>query len=92
MCYVERIGVRELRQNASRYLERVAAGETIEVTQRGHLVARLVPAAADPWAAMIAAGEVVPARLPHSRVLEAAPRRGATRLSQVLAELRESER
>ena len=92
MCYVERIGVRELRQNASRYLERVAAGETIEVTQRGHLVARLVPAAADPWAAMVAAGEVVPAQLSHSRVLEAAPRRGATRLSEVLAELRESER
>jgi len=32
-------------------------GETIEVTQRGHLVAWLVPAAADPWAAMVAAGE-----------------------------------
>ena len=38
-----RIGVRELRQNASRYLAKVKAGETIEVTERGVLVARLVP-------------------------------------------------
>ena len=42
---MDRIGVRELRQHASRYLARVKAGETIEVTDRGRLVARLVPAA-----------------------------------------------
>lgn len=40
---VERIGVRELRQNASRYLDRVRAGETVEVTDRGKLVALLTP-------------------------------------------------
>jgi prevent-host-death family protein len=40
---MERIGVRELRQNASRYLARVANGEPIEVTDRGRPVARLVP-------------------------------------------------
>lgn len=38
-----RIGVRELRQHASRYLEAVKRGETVEVTERGRLVARLVP-------------------------------------------------
>lgn len=40
---MERIGVRELRQHASRYLDRVRAGETVEVTDRGRLVALLVP-------------------------------------------------
>jgi len=40
---MERIGVRELRQNASRYLARVANGEAIEVTDRGRPIARLVP-------------------------------------------------
>ena len=40
---MERIGVRELRQHASRYLDRVKAGETVEVTERGELVALLVP-------------------------------------------------
>lgn len=37
------IGVRELRQNASKYLARVAAGEEFSVTMRGRLIARLVP-------------------------------------------------
>ena len=40
---MERIGVRELRQHASRYLDRVKSGDTVEVTQRGQLVALLVP-------------------------------------------------
>ena len=38
-----RVGVRELRQNLSRYLERVKEGETLTVTERGREVARLVP-------------------------------------------------
>ena len=38
-----RAGVRELRQNASKLLDRVAAGESIEITNHGRAVARLVP-------------------------------------------------
>jgi prevent-host-death family protein len=37
------IGVRELRQQASKYLREVEEGETIEVTDRGRPVALLVP-------------------------------------------------
>ena len=37
-----RIGVRELRQHASRYLDEVKAGGRVEVTERGKLVALLV--------------------------------------------------
>ncbi|SEL95366.1 prevent-host-death family protein [Blastococcus sp. DSM 46786] len=71
-----RIGVRELRQNASKYLARVKAGETVEITERGALVARLVPphqgdAARD---RLIAAGKLRPAaaprRLPAPLVVE----------------------
>ena len=61
MCYMERIGLRELRQHASRYIARVAQGETVEVTQRGRLVARIVPAVEDPWEDLILRGEVIPA-------------------------------
>jgi prevent-host-death family protein len=51
MCYMaERasghVGVRELRQNLSVYLDRVKAGESLTVTERGAEVARLVPMAA----------------------------------------------
>jgi prevent-host-death family protein len=40
------VGVRELRQNLSRYLERVKAGEGLIVTERGREVARLIPSGA----------------------------------------------
>ncbi len=63
---VERIGVRELRQQASRYLARVKAGESVEVTERGRLVALLVPPSAPTTAreGLIAAGALVPASAP----------------------------
>ena len=41
------IGIRELRQHASRYIDLVKAGESIEVTERGTPVARLVPVTDD---------------------------------------------
>lgn len=56
---MDRIGVRELRQNASAYLARVASGESIEVTDRGRPVALLVPIASDHWESMIETGRVV---------------------------------
>ncbi len=37
------VGIRELRQQASRYLREVEMGETIEVTDRGRAVAWVVP-------------------------------------------------
>jgi len=37
------VGVRELRQNLSRYLDRVKEGEAFVVTERGEEVARLTP-------------------------------------------------
>ena len=55
------VGVRELRQRASELLRRVAAGETIEVTDRGRAVALLSPLPkAGPLARLRAVGEVTP--------------------------------
>jgi prevent-host-death family protein len=42
---MEKVGVRELRQNLSRHLTRVKAGESLVVTERGREVALLVPSA-----------------------------------------------
>lgn len=57
----ERIGVRELRQHASRYLARGATGAPIEVMDRGRPVALLVPRRANRWQDLIASGEVLSA-------------------------------
>ena len=57
---MQRIGVRELRQHASRYLALVARGEQVEVTQRGRPVARLVPFRATAWDDLLASGRMSP--------------------------------
>lgn len=41
---MEKVGIRELRQYASRYIDRVKSGESFEVTERGVPVAMLSPA------------------------------------------------
>lgn len=58
LCVMERVGVRELRQNLSVYLRRVRRGESLEVTERGEPVAVLHPIvqADDPLAALTARG------------------------------------
>jgi prevent-host-death family protein len=37
------VGIRELKNNLSRYVRQVAAGECIAVTDRGRVVAELLP-------------------------------------------------
>ena len=58
---MNRVGVRELRQNASKVLARVKAGEVVDVTERGTVVARIVPVSVDERAAMIESGQLVAA-------------------------------
>jgi prevent-host-death family protein len=64
LCVVNRVGVRELRQNLSVYLRRVKDGEPFEVTERGVPVARLQPLVApdDPLARLEAEGKIRRAR------------------------------
>ena len=55
------VGIRELRQQASSVLKRVAAGETIEVTEHGHPVARIVPFRPGPLEQLTMEGRVTEA-------------------------------
>lgn len=58
------VGVRDLKNNLSRYLDRVRHGEEIIVTEHGRPVARLsaVDHPSDRLAALIASGAVRPPR------------------------------
>jgi prevent-host-death family protein len=63
---MESIPVRQLNQDTAGVLARVERGESLEITSRGRLVARLVPAASpglEELDDLIAAGRVVPATL-----------------------------
>ncbi len=94
MCYMEsrreRIGVRELRQNLSVYLRKVAAGETLEVTERGRPVAILapLPESSTPLGRLVASGR---ATAPAGDLLGLGTPEGAvsTRLRDALLEERE---
>ena len=68
MCYFavvdERVGIRELRQNLSRYVRRVEAGKRLVVTERGRPVAVLSPWAEgdDPFERLVREGRATRGR------------------------------
>jgi prevent-host-death family protein len=90
------IGIRELRQNASRYLRLVEErGEPIQITDRGRPVALLtpVPVATSRIEQLRASGRIRPAKGSWRDIgppLELAP--GEKPLSEILEELRADER
>lgn len=88
---MDSIGVRELRQHASRYLERVRHGETLEVTDRGRPVARLVPVGSDVWTDLVASGRVIVADS-GSDLADEPPGAYGVDASNALAAMREDER
>lgn len=58
-------GIRELKDNLSRFIRRTEAGERVAITAHGRVVAELVPpgagaSAAGPFADLVAAGVVQP--------------------------------
>ena len=61
-----RIGIRELRQHASVYVDLAEKGYTVDITNRGRLVAQLVPVTepGSPLERLIAAGIIEPAEEP----------------------------
>ena len=62
----QRIGIRELRQHASVYVDLAEKGYTVDITNRGRLVAQLVPVTepGSPLERLIAAGIIEPAEEP----------------------------
>ena len=62
------VGVRELRNHLSRYLDRVRDGAELVVTERGHAIARVVPVEGERVLdRLIAEGVVTPARVTRGR-------------------------
>lgn len=102
MCYmsetgsrIPRVGVRELRQNLSVYLDRVKDGETLEVTEHGQPVARLTPNPPQRMSIldqMIADGRATPAKHSHRQLPPPIklPSGGPT-LSEILQQMRDED-
>ena len=101
---MQSIGVRELRQHASRYLACVKAGETVEVTERGHPIALLVPVEGpesgsteappkeSPYQRMLREGRIRPAAGDWRDLpMPAKLPPGSRMLSEILAEMRDED-
>ena len=84
--------MRELNQNTAGVLARVKRGEQIDITERGAVVARLVPAQANPLAEMISAGRLHLATLSGPAPRRSGPVKTDQEAGQLLRELRDSER
>ncbi|MBI2708159.1 MAG: type II toxin-antitoxin system prevent-host-death family antitoxin [Actinobacteria bacterium] len=88
----ESVGIRALQQHASKVVARVAAGEELEITDRGRAVARLVPLHRDPLDELVASGRLRQRRCqPGLRRLIRLPA-GTPTAAEVLAEMRRHER
>lgn len=89
------VGLRDLRHHTSEVLARVRHGETIDVTEHGRLIARIVPVGErqpTPVLARLAgAGRATLAQRPGYRP-RMRPGDGTDRLSDALATLRDEER
>lgn len=88
-----RVGVRELRQNLSVYLDRVKAGETLEVTEHGQPVAQLGPRPPRSTSIidqLIAEGRITPAKRSH-KDLPPPPKIPGRPLSEILQEMRDED-
>ena len=90
----ESVGIRELRQQVSAVLKRVADGATVEVTDHGHPVARIVPLRPGALEQMVAEGRATTAEGDLLDLAESLklPVRRRNRPSEALAELRADER
>ncbi|MBX3031092.1 MAG: type II toxin-antitoxin system prevent-host-death family antitoxin [Chloroflexi bacterium] len=90
-----RVGVRELRQNLSVYLDRVKQGEVLEVTEHGHPVAHLTPCPPEPRSVLdrlIAEGRVRPATRDLLDIVPLVPDAPPGRpLSEILQEMRDED-
>ena len=81
------VGVRELRNNLSRYLERVRGGEEIVVTDRGRAIARVLPVGTErALDRLIAEGLVTPAQRPKRRARQPIKSKGT--VSDLVADQR----
>jgi len=90
----QQIGIRELRQHASVYVDLAERGYTVDITNRGRLVAQLVPAHEldSPLERLIAAGIIESAEEPGGVAdIEPYPAAGRPSASEVLGRTRKDE-
>jgi prevent-host-death family protein len=87
------VGVRDLRQNASKVLDAVKAGSIIEITEHGIPVARLAPITRSLYDEYLESGLIKPAENPDWRPHPGRVKiKGSKTSTEILMEMRAEER
>ena len=91
-CGMAEVPVRVLNQGPAKVLARVKAGEEITLTERGVVIAHIVPASAGPLDDLVSAGRVRPATV-HGRAPRPTIRsRDGSEAGALLRDMRDEER
>lgn len=89
---MSKVPVRELNQDTAGVLARVKRGEEVEITERGSVIARLVPAQSHPLADLVASGRLRPATAHGPVPRPTGPVRTNDEAGKLLRALRDDER
>ncbi len=85
---MDAISHRELRNQSADVLRRVEAGESIQITNRGHVAAVIVPAAATVLDGLIARGQARPARTGTAAIAALPRAASAASSSEIISDVR----
>lgn len=88
VCDMRTVTHREMRNQSGEILRQVANGETVQVTNHGQLVARIMPPDTDVLAELVARGQVRPALRPASSLRAIVRRKSAVGSDAVVADVR----
>lgn len=86
------VPVRELNQDTAGVLARVKRGEAMDITERGTVIARLIPAKSHPLAELIGTGRLHPATTAGPAPRPSGPVRAEDEAGELLRRLRDDER
>jgi prevent-host-death family protein len=86
------VPIRELNQETAKVLARVKRGEEVDITERGVVVARLVPAEPSPIGRLLATGNLRPPRATGPLARPRGDVRSTQESGELLEQLRDEER
>jgi prevent-host-death family protein len=96
MPHMRTVGIRQLQQHASAVIRDVKAGESIDISERGRVVARLIPVRAESTLErLVAAGLATPATVDFAESLLTHPPLPADpekpTLSEIIQQMRDED-
>ncbi|HEX9174856.1 type II toxin-antitoxin system Phd/YefM family antitoxin [Mycobacterium sp.] len=86
------VPVRELNQDTAGVLARVKQGERVNITERGQVIASIIPARDNPLSDLISSGKLHPATISGPAPRPGGPIKTDHEAGELLREMRDSER